>query len=104
MRAGQLDTRVIIQRSFKIVDEWGEDDVAWSDLATVYADVRQTTGREFLAAAMQQAQKRVVFYIRWFEGVTPLDRILHEGVAHNIVEVRPIGRRAGLELHTIAVA
>ncbi len=102
MRAGGLDRRVTIQRFTETQDPYGEPILTWSDLATVFAEVRQQGGREYLAAATLIDETRVVFYIRWYPGLTPLDRVIYGGRLHNIKEVREIGRRDGVELHTIS--
>lgn len=104
MRAGGLDRRVTLQRFTSTQDEYGEEIQTWADLATVFAEVRQQGGQEFLAAAQIQASKRVVFFIRWYPGLTPLDRVSFDGTLHDIAEVREIGRRDGVELHCEAAA
>lgn len=102
MRAGGLDRRVTLQRKTVIVDDYGGEIETWNDLATVFAQVQQQGGREFFEAAQVQAEKRVVFSIRYYPGLTVLDRVFYDGTAHNIVEVREIRRRDGVELHTVA--
>jgi SPP1 family predicted phage head-tail adaptor len=102
MRAGGLDRRVTLQRFTVTTDDYGEEIQTWNDLATVFAEVRQQSGREFIAAAQVQADRLVVFFIRWFAGLTVLDRVSYAGTLHDIVEVREIGRRDGVELHTVA--
>lgn len=102
MRPGPMDRRITLQRSTETRDPYNAPIYTWGDLATVFAEVRQQGGREFLAAAQEQASKRVVFYIRWYPGLTVRDRVNHEGALHNIVEVREVGRRDGVELHTVA--
>ena len=104
MRAGGLDRRVTLQRKTIVQDEYGEEEEVWVDLATVFAEVRQQGGKEFLAAEQVQASKRVVFYIRHYPSLTVLDRVAYEGTLHNINEVREIARRDGTELHTVAAA
>lgn len=104
MRAGGLDRRVTLQRATTEQNEYGEIISTWGDLATVFAEVRQQSGKEYLAAGGIEASVRVVFYLRYFPGLTVLDRVSYEGRLHNIEEVREIGRRDGTELHTVAAA
>jgi len=99
MRAGGLDRRVRLQRFTTTTDEYGDPVQGWADLATVFAEVRQQSGREFLTAAQEVASRRVVFFLRWFPGLTVLDRVAYDGRNHDIVEVREIGRGDGVELH-----
>ena len=104
MRAGGLYRRVTLRRKTVTYDEYGGEIVTWNDLATVFAEVRQQSGREFIAAAQVQAERLVVFFIRWFPGLTVLDRVSYAGTLHDIAEVREIGRRDGVELHTVAAS
>lgn len=102
MRAGSLHRRIMIQRSTPD-DSWdGAGLEVWSDLHSCWAEVRQQGGREFLTDLGVSAEVRRVFYIRWFAGIKPADRVVYDGVPHNIVEVREIGRRDGVELHALA--
>lgn len=103
MRAGDLDRRVIIQTyAITGVDPFNNPIGEWQDVATVWAQVLQQGGSEFLRAEEVTAERRVVFRIRWLEGVSALQRVIHDGTEHNITEVRELGRRDGLELHTTA--
>ncbi len=103
MRAGGLDRRVTLQRKTVVQDpDSGADIETWADLATVFAQVRQQSGKEYLAAGGIGASVRVVFYLRYFPDLTVLDRVSYSDRLHNIEEVREIGRRDGVELHTVA--
>ena len=103
MQIGKLDRRITIQREMVVGDDgYGNEIVDWGDVATVWARVIQQTGREFFALAAIQAETRVVFHLRFIEGMTTEDRVDYEGQLHDIHEVRELGRRAGLELYTTA--
>lgn len=103
MKAGPLDRRVTIQRVTLEDDGYGSVEV-WADLVTISAQVVQQSGREFLAAAQTQAEQRVLFRLRWIEGLTVLDRVSYGGRLHNIQDVKELGRREGVELMTVAAA
>lgn len=102
MKAGRLDRHLMIQRRTIAYDEYNSPIEVWSVLATAPAQVIQQSGREFLAADQIQAQRRVVFRMRWREDVTVLDRVSYDGLIHNIQDVKELGRREGLELMTVA--
>ncbi len=104
MKAGPLDRRVTLQRFTTIVDDYGGETQTWADLATLPAQAIQQSGREFLSADQINAEQRVLFKLRWFEGVSVLDRVLYQERAHNISDVKELGRREGLELMTVATA
>jgi len=100
MRSGRLDRRIVIQSVTYAADEDGDQVPTWHDLAEVWAEVIRDSARDFLSAMTERIEHRVAFRIRWMEGLTPYDRVLYEGQVYGIEEVRPLGRRAGLELHT----
>ena len=104
MRPGTMDRRITLERFTETPDPiYGTPIQAWAPLAIVFAEVRQQGGREYLATAMMLSERRVVFYIRWFPGLTVQDRVSFEDRFYNIEEVREIGRRDGVELHTVAL-
>mgnify|MGYP001765327238 CR=1 FL=1 len=100
MRAGDMDRRIMIQGVEYIFDDYGGYEEVWTDVATVWAEVKQESGREFFAAAAIQSERKVVFRLRWLDGITVVHRVLYGGREHNIHEVRELGRQEGLELHT----
>lgn len=103
MKAGPLDRRIIVRRKMVTGEnDWGEPITETVDVATIWASVRQESGREFFAAASVSAERKVVFRMRWLDGVTVTDHVRYDGRDHNIQEVRELGRRIGLELHTLA--
>lgn len=104
MKAGALDRRVTIERYSVTQNAYGEEVESWSPLTTVSAQVIQQSGREFLAADALQASVRVLFRLRWIEGVKGTDRVIYGDRQHNIQEVKELGRREGLELMTVAAA
>lgn len=104
MRAGKLDRRVTLERFTSTVNEFNEPIETWAPIATVWAELVQETGREFLAQSEVTAERKAVFRIRYRAGITVRDRVIYDGRAHNIVDVRELGRRKGLELHTVVGA
>ncbi|WP_062225661.1 phage head closure protein [Aureimonas frigidaquae] len=102
MRAGDLDRQIVIEREQITGDDgYGNEIRGWAPVATVWANVKQESGREFFAQSAVQNERRVVFRIRWLEVKTD-DRVMYEGREHNIHDVRELGRREGIELHTAA--
>lgn len=102
MRAGDIDRRITIERVTIETSPSGSPIETWNPLATVWAKVDQQGGREFFASAQQVSERKVVFRIRWIDGLTVLDRVMCDGEVHDIHEVRRLGRKEGLELHTTA--
>ncbi len=104
MKLGRLDTFVRITRYGETGrDAYNAPIMAEYDLADAWAEMVQTSGREFLANDAVQNERRVVFRTHAQPGVTVKDRIYVGTDRFNITEVRPLGRRH-VEFHTVAGA
>lgn len=102
MRAGRLDRRISIEHGSEAKDSLGVVSTTWAPIATTWAEVVQGSTSEFLNGAGLQGDAAVVFRIRWLAGVTVRDRVVYGGVAHDIKEIKELGRRRGIELRTVA--
>lgn len=102
MRAGTLDRIITIQRATEARDDFGVVTTTWATLATLRAALVQASTTEYLQAAGLQGEAAVIFRTRYLDGVTVRDRVLSDGVAHDIKEVKELGRRKGLEIRTVA--
>lgn len=102
MKAGKLDRLILLQRSTSTNDDLGSVVQSWAPVATLRAQLIQSSTTEFLQGAGTQGEAVAVFRTRWLDGVMVRDRVLHEGIAHDIKEVKELGRRAGLELRCVA--
>jgi len=99
MRAGKLDRQIVIQTYSTVgVDAYGTPTEGWTDLATVRAQVVQSSTEEFLRAYGENSETAIIFRARFLNGVTTKHRIEYDGNYYNIREVMEIGRRKGLEL------
>lgn len=98
MRAGSLDRTITVQRGGEVQDEYGGVTSGWTDLATVRAQLLQSSTSEFMEAGGEQAERTVAFRIRWIAGLRNADRVQFEGVFFDVLEVKEIGRRRGLEI------
>ena len=88
MKAGKLDQRVTIER-FSLVQnpQTGAMTETWAPLATLWAAVEPLQGREYFAAAAVQSEVTTRVRLRYRPGVTPADRVKHEGRIYNIESV-----------------
>ena len=99
MKAGKLDRRITIEREAETVDRYGTASSAWTPIATdIAAQMIQAATDEFLSAHGEDDKTVVVFRLRWRAGVEMTDRVMYQGTAFNVVEIKEIGRREGLEL------
>lgn len=102
MRAGSLDRIITVQRASEIRDELGQVTQTFATIATLRAAKIQASTTEFLQGAGLQGEAAVIFRTRWLDGLTVRDRVLCEGIAHDIKELKEIGRRKGLDIRTVA--
>lgn len=103
MRAGKLDRVIVIQRATYETDGAGGLVLTWSDIATLRAQLVQASTEEFIRAYGASAEALTIFRTRWLAGVLTSDRVLYNGLAHNIKELKEIGRAEGLEIRTVSL-
>lgn len=87
MRAGRLNARVTIQQRNAGQDSYGQPVNTWADVATVWANVTDIKGREFLAAQASQSAVTTKILIRDLDGVDAAMRVVHGVDVYNIVAV-----------------
>lgn len=107
IRAGLLDRRVSIERASVTVDAFGAEVPTWRPLATVWAAKEDVRDSERFAAAEVSAEITTRFRLRWSHRVadlTPRDRVNHNGRIYQIVAVKEIPRRQGIEITATARA
>jgi SPP1 family predicted phage head-tail adaptor len=105
IRAGKLDRRIVIQGKVIVISDSGEEQVTWSQLANVWAEKVESTGAERYAAQQLIGRAMSTFRFRWNQAtsqVTAGHQILYNGRAYDILDVREIGRREGLEVDCFA--
>lgn len=99
MRAGDLDRRATLQqRVLGTPSDRGAKPESFSDLATVWASRRDVVGREFLAAGQPHAEGTSIFELRFRSDLTPIHRVVCEGVTYDVLHVAELGRREKLQL------
>lgn len=98
MRAGKLDREITIERYTYEDDGAGNQIETWTELATLRAQLIEASTEEFQRAYGASSETATIFRTRFLDGVTLADRVLYSGDPHNIVQLKEIGRRRGLEL------
>jgi SPP1 family predicted phage head-tail adaptor len=104
LNIGLLNTRIALQRQSKTVSPTGGTITAWTDFATVWAEIVTASASEFLTGFGEAQSSATVFRIRWRDGLTIADRIVLNSRAYEIKEIVELGRRDGLELRTVALS
>jgi SPP1 family predicted phage head-tail adaptor len=97
MRAGNLDRVIIIQRATTVISSTGVPVETWATLATLRAQLIETTTDEFVRAYGASTERLVMFRTLYIDGVTASDRISYETQAFTIKQIKEIGRRKALE-------
>ena len=98
MRSGRLDRRLTLQRKTATENDYGEPVETWTTLATVWAEKIPVRGSERYAAMQTVAEVEERFKIRYRTGLTPLDRVICDGITYDVQGVIEIGRREGWEI------
>ena len=94
MKAGDLRDRITIQRATNADDGFGNTISGWGDLLTVWANIRETPGKEVVAAGRIEASRTATIRVRassQSRGVTAADRIIARGQIWNIRSVAAVG-------------
>lgn len=97
MRAGKLDRSITVQSFTSTVNDYGTPVETWTDVATVRAQIIQSSTEEYLTNGASDTTS-IIFRTRYFGTIVPKSRILFEGEEYNVREVKEIGRRKGLDL------
>jgi len=65
VRIGQLDRRVTVQRRTEVLDAFGQPTDQWTDIATVWANIRTVSGRDQEQALAQETALTHTVAIRY---------------------------------------
>ena len=89
MQAGRLNRRCVIQQPGTATDELGQPILGWTDVATVWADIRMKSGLEAIKAGAPVSTVQASIRIRYRGDVNAGMRVVHNLVAYDIVAVMP---------------
>jgi SPP1 family predicted phage head-tail adaptor len=89
MRAGQLRTRITIQRRDTGTDSWGQPVNTWTDVATVWSDFRHKSGIETIKSDAEVSTVRASVRIRWRTGIDAGMRLKVGDAFYEIEAVMP---------------
>ena len=105
--APKLDRRITLQRFTSTTDTYNEPVLTWGTLATRWASYEPLSDGERFRAGETAADASARFVIRWSTDVSdlnPKDRLTFEGRTYQILHVKEVGRREGLEITAAARA
>lgn len=99
MQAGRLNRRCTLQAPGTTQDELGQPIPGWTDVATVWADIRMKSGLESIKAGAPVSVVQASIRVRYRAGITAGMRIVHNLVAYQITAVMPdVGGREFVDL------
>ena len=105
MQAGRLSRRCTLQAPGTTTDELGQPIPGWTDIASVWADIRMRSGLESIKAGAPVSVVAASIRIRYRAGVNAGMRVLHNLVAYEIKAVMPdVSGRVFLDLACEVVA
>lgn len=103
MRAGRLDNTITLNRMTYVDDGMGNQIPQPEVLATLRAQIIDESTEEFIRSYGASTERLRIFRTRHMDGITLSDTVEHVGITYNLKEIKPIGRRRGLELRCVAV-
>lgn len=103
LNIGNMDRRITIERETETVKPSGSVVKVWAPVATVWAEVLQQTASEFFTGFGEAETGTVIFRVRYRPGMTTADRVIYDGTAYGLKEIKELGRRDALELRGEAV-
>jgi SPP1 family predicted phage head-tail adaptor len=91
MGIGARNRRVRLQRRGETRDEAGQPSNGWIDVvpSPIWANIRTSNGKEFLAAGMEVSSVTASIRIRYREGITAGMRVLYRTTIYDIKAVLP---------------
>ncbi|KGT88299.1 head-tail adaptor [Erwinia typographi] len=103
MRAGKMKRRITFQVSEERRGELGEVIREWRDLTTVWAEIREISGRERMTFGTVYSEATVRIWTRYRADITTANRILYRlpnvrGQVFSLLAVIPDADHSRLEL------
>lgn len=89
MQAGRLNRRCVLQTPGTAQDELGQPIPGWTDVATLWADIRMKSGLESIKAGAPVSVVAASVRIRYRAGVNAGMRLVHNLQAYDIKAVMP---------------
>ena len=100
-----MNRRCQLQSPSQSVDELGQPIPGWTDVATVWADIRLRSGLESIKAGAPVSVVQASIRVRYRAGINAGMRIVHNLTAYNITAVMPdVGGREYVDLVAEVVA
>lgn len=89
MRPGLLNRRVVVQQQSTTQDAIGQPVLSWTTFATLWADIRHSSGVESIKADALTSTVRASIRVRYSRTITTGMRVVEGTTTYNIVAVLP---------------
>lgn len=94
MEAGRLRHRVTIQSKSVSRNTFGEEEITWEDVATVWGSVEPLRGREFMEGRQIQAEITHRIRVRYYpDGIEPEYRVVYDSRYFDVMAVIEVEER-----------
>jgi head-tail adaptor len=90
--ASDLTTTVIFERRVRTSDGAGGWSESWQTIRTTRAYVKGLSGYERFTSDRLNAETKDRCVVRYFAGLLPADRVVIDGMAHNITYINNVER------------
>ena len=99
MEIGKLRHRVTLQKQINAQNDYGATVTKWRDVATVWAEIKPLSGREYFSAQQVQSEVTTQIWLRYRDDVKPTMLVNHNGKHYEILSVlNTNGRNTSLQL------
>lgn len=99
MKIGELRHRITLQKQINVQNDYGATVTQWQTVATVWAEIKPISGREYFSAQQVQSEITTQIWIRYRNDVVPTMRVAHNGKYYEIISVlNHNGRNTSLQL------
>jgi SPP1 family predicted phage head-tail adaptor len=103
MRSGKLNETITLSRVESVSNDYGGVEETLVEYATLRAQIIEESTEEFIRGWGASTERLRIFRTRWRDDVGVADVLTHDGRTYNMKQIKPIGRRRGLELRCVAV-
>lgn len=101
MAGGKYNERITIETPTHTQDEIGGTVSTWTTFAERWAKVVHEMGSEFFANAQDTPTRRLMFVIRNLTGLTEDMRVVYDGRAYQIHQIRPVKKSHEHEIRAV---
>lgn len=99
MNIGKLRHRITLQKQINAQNDYGAFVTQWQDIATVWAEIKPLSGREYFSAQQVQSEVTTQIWLRYRNDIEPTMRVTHNGKHYDIISVlNHQGRNKALQL------